>query len=93
MGHKDLYDFPAVTADTIFDVVVRGFVSKSDSGARTMDFNMKSGVTDSAGSHPGQALATSPQWQRSRYATDPATGVAWTVSGLNAAKSGMSVAS
>lgn len=95
VGQEDLYGFPALvtTPSTIYGVSVKGFVSKSDSGARTLSINTKSGASDSTGSAPSQALSTTPQWQRTFYDVDPATGVAWTQSGLNAAKSGVSVAS
>lgn len=95
VGQEDLYGLPApaTTPTTVYGAAVKGFVAKSDSGARTMSFNMKSGVTDSTGSSPGQTLSTTNQWQKSYFDVDPATGVAWTPSGLNNAKIGMSVAS
>lgn len=95
VAQEDLYTFPALvtTPSAIYGVAVKAFAAKSDSGARTVSFNMKSGATDSTGSSAGQAMATTNQWQRSFYDVDPATGVAWTRAGLNAASSGVSVAS
>jgi hypothetical protein len=95
VGQEDLYGFPALvtTPSTIYGVAVKGFVAKSDSGARTVSLNMKSGASDSTGSAPSQAMSTTNTWQRSFFDTDPATGLAWTQSGLNNAKSGVSVAS
>jgi len=95
VAQEDLYTFPALatTPSMIYGVAVKGFLAKSDSGARTVSLNMKSGATDSTGSSASQAMSTTPQWQRSMFDTDPATGVAWTQSGLNAASSGVSVAS
>jgi hypothetical protein len=95
VAQEDLYKFPALltTPSTIYGCAVKGFVSKSDSGARTVSFNTKSGGSDSAGSAPSQAMSTTNQWQRSYFDVDPATGVAWTRAGLNAASSGVSVAS
>lgn len=95
VGQEDLFNFPALVTNpsTIFGTAVKGFVSKSDAGARTVSFNNKSGATDVTGSAPGQALATTSLWQGSYFDVDPATGVAWTLSGANAAKAGVSVAS
>jgi len=95
VGQEDLFTFPALVTNptTIFGMSVKGFVLKSDAGARTVSFNSKSVASDTTGSAPGQALATTQQWQGSYFDVDPATGVAWTTSGANAAKAGVSVAS
>lgn len=95
VGQEDLYGFPALatTPTTIFGMAVKAFVAKSDTGARTMSLNTKSGASDTTGSNPSQTLSTTPQWQSSAFDLDSATGVAWTPSGLNAASSGVSVAS
>ena len=95
VAQEDLYTFdPLVTnPSTIFGMSVKGFVSKSDAGARTVSLNAKSVSSDTTGSAPGQALATTPAWQGSYFDTDPATGLPWTTPGANAAKAGVSVAS
>ncbi len=95
VGDEDLYTFPAlsVTPTAIYGMAVKGFVSKSDAGTRTISFNTKSVASDSTGSNAGQSLSTTKQWQNSIYDADPATGVAWVAAGLNSAKSGQSVAS
>ncbi len=95
VAQEDLYTFSALatTPSAIYGVAVKGFLAKSDSGARTVSLNMKSGSSDSTGSAASQAMSTTNQWQRSFFDVDPATGVAWTQSGLNAASSGVSVAS
>jgi len=95
VAQEDLYAFPALatTPSAIYGVAVKGFLAKSDSGARTVSLNMKSGSSDSTGSASGQAMSTTNQWQRSFFDVDPGTGAAWTQSGLNAASSGVSVAS
>jgi hypothetical protein len=94
VGLEDLYGFPALTTNpsTIFGVAVKGFVLKSDSGLRTVSFNAKSGSIDNTGSAPSQGLATTQQWQGSYFDVDPATGLTWTLSGVNSAKGGVSVA-
>jgi hypothetical protein len=95
VGQEDLYTFPPLvtTPSTIYGAAVKGFVAKSDSGARTVSLHMKSGASDSTGSAPNQAMSTTNQWQRSFFDLDPATGLPWTQTTLNAARSGVSVAS
>ena len=93
VGQEDLYEFPALasTPTVIYGCMVKGFLGKSDSGPRLVSFNTKSGVANSTGSTPNQSLSTTVQWQKSAFDLDPGTGLAWTQSGINAAKSGMSV--
>lgn len=95
VGAEDLFNFPATVTNpaTIYGVAVKGLVAKTDTGSRTVSFNTKSVAADSTGSAPSQALATSSQWQRSSFDLDPATSAAWTTSGINNAKSGVSIAS
>jgi len=95
VGEEDLFSFaPLVTnPTTIFGTAVKGFVAKSDAGVRTVSLNTKSGASDTTGSSPNQGLATTSQWQGSYFDLDPATGLPWTLSGANAAKGGVSVAS
>ena len=94
IGQEDLFTFPALqtTPSVVYGAAVKGFMSKSDSGTRTVSLNMKSGASDATGSSASQALSTTKQWQQSFFETDPATGVAWTASGINNAASGYSVA-
>jgi hypothetical protein len=93
IGQEDLFSFAPLqtTPSAIYGGVVKAFVSKSDSGTRTMNMNMKSGATDATGSNPAQALTTTVTWQSSYFDVDPATGAAWTLSGVNNARSGYSV--
>jgi len=95
VAQEDLFTFPALVTNpsTIFGVAVKGFISKSDAGARTVSFNSRSGASDVTGSAPSQSLATTSQWQGSYFDVDPATGLPWTTAGTNAAKAGVSVAS
>jgi hypothetical protein len=95
VGNEDLYSFPALstTPSTIFFGAVLANVKRSDSGSRTIDLRVKSGTSDSAGSNTVQSPALSYGWLSSFFSTDPATGVAWTASGWNAARSGVSIAS
>jgi hypothetical protein len=94
-GYEDLYAFPALssTPNNIYTVCVKGNIKKSDTGTRTVSLQCKSSSSDSAGSNSGQTPATTYGWLDSFFDTDPNTGVAWTVTGLNAATSGVKIAS
>jgi hypothetical protein len=93
VGHEDLYAFPAlsIAPTAIYAVAVKANVAKSDSGAKTVSMRVNSGGTDSGGSLTGQAPGTSFGWLTSLFPTDPATGLAWTQAGLNAAQSGIRI--
>jgi hypothetical protein len=93
VSQEDLYGFPAlsVTPTAIYTMAVKGFIKRTDTGARTISLRCKSSGTDSGGSNTGQTPATSYGWMDSFFETDPATGVAWTASGVNAATSGMKI--
>jgi hypothetical protein len=92
VGQEDLFTMSAlpVTPQSIATVVVTVLAQKSDSGARTLSTNLKSGSTDSASA--AITIGTSMQFYSVNYDTDPATGAAWTASGVNAMKTGYSVA-
>jgi hypothetical protein len=93
VNHEDLYNFGAlsVTPSNIYAVAVKGYLQRSDSGAKTASLRTKSGASDGGGSLVGQAPATTFGWVGSMFETDPQTGAAWTGSGLNAAQSGVRV--
>jgi hypothetical protein len=93
VSQEDLYGFPAlsVTPTAIYTMAVKGFIKRTDTGARTISLRCKSSATDSGGSNTGQTPATSYGWMDSFFEVDPATGVAWTASGVNAATSGMKI--
>jgi hypothetical protein len=95
VGHEDLYGFPALstTPSNIYVVAVKGYIRNATSGGRTIDLRMKSNTTTSSGSNPGQSPGTSYLWFGSHFETDPDTSASWTISGLNAAKSGEKIAS
>lgn len=92
-GQEDLYTFPSLSTvpNRIYACAVKGLVAKTDGGSRLISFNAKSGSTDATGDQPSQPLASLPIWQDSIFDTDPATGVAWTAAGINAAKYGFSI--
>jgi len=93
-GNEDLYSFPALTTPNpanIYSVVVKGYIRRTDSGARTVSIQCKSGGTDSAATTvtPG----TTYGWIDGNFDTDPATSSAWGASGVNSATSGFKIAS
>lgn len=93
VGHEDLYNFGAlsVTPASVYAVAVKGYIQRSDSGAKTISLRTKSGGSDGAGSLAGQTPATTFGWMTSVFETDPATSAAWTGPNLNAAQSGIRV--
>jgi len=93
VGNEDLFNFPAMltTPSAIYGGAVKVYANKSDAGTRTMNINMKSGATDANGTNTAIAISTTFQWWGSVFDVDPATGTAWTASGVNNAKSGYSV--
>jgi hypothetical protein len=63
---------------------------ESDATSLTLNTLIKSGATEDAGT--GEVIASASYKVLRRVSeTDPATGVAWTVSGLNAAQFGVKV--
>jgi hypothetical protein len=87
-GHADFYGLAALsfTPQAVYGVVTRGFVQKSDAGARSGAVQLKSGATTVASA--STALSSSWQWLWRTDLTDPATGSAWTVAGANNAQPG-----
>ncbi len=84
-GNKDSYtmsDVPALTAQTIYGVVVRAAALKDDAGSRSIKVGVRSGSTDSVSA--AQALSESQAYYTHILATDPNTSAAWTESGVNA---------
>jgi hypothetical protein len=88
VGHYDLYDFDdlPVTPSSILGVSLRGFISKSDAGARSGALTMKSSSTsqDSATA----VLSTTNSNLVMVQDTDPNTGSAWTAAAINALQAG-----
>jgi len=95
VGHEDLYNFPSLSAPStlIYALAMKGNVSKSDAGAKTMSLRVKSGAVNSGGSASSLAPATSYTWMTSYFNADPANGLPWTTVGVNAAQGGIRVES
>lgn len=88
-GHKDSYAFGDIShaPPNIFAVLVTAVAQKDDAGARSLKGMVRSAGTDYSGT-----AVTLNQGSYSRVAniqeTDPATAVAWTQTGVNAAEYG-----
>ena len=95
VSNEDLYSFAALstTPQNIYTMAVKGYIRKSDTGARTVSVVTSSSGSSSTGSNSGVTPATSYAWIDSFFDTDPHTSAAWTQTGLNAATSGVEVAS
>lgn len=92
VGHRDTYgmqDLSAMTG-TIYGVQLNLAALKNDAGARSVKPLLLSGASEALGA--ATALSTSQTYTLHMQTTDPATGVAWTESGVNAAQCGAEVA-
>ena len=81
----------AGTPAAVIAVVTRGFLEKSDAGARGAAVQIKSGGTTVAST--ATLLGTNFGWLYRTDVVDPATGVAWTAAGVNNATIGPVVTS
>lgn len=87
-GHKDLYAAGDIsTSLTVLGVRVAAIAKNPDGGAVSVQTALRSGGTDYAGS--AVPLGPTDAVISTLYPTDPATGVAWTPSGVNAAQIGV----
>jgi len=92
VGHKDTYAYSdlAHTPTTIYGVKIKAVVKKDDAGYRAINLVTRSGGADYDSSE--MALPSSYTAVTQIRETDPATGVAWTRTNLNAAEFGVKVA-
>lgn len=83
VGNRDLYGIGSLssTPSTILAAQVVLFAEKTDATTRTLYSSVKSNTTDSDGS--AVALAASYLRYERMLTVDPATGAAWTASGVN----------
>jgi hypothetical protein len=89
VSDQDRYTFPSIAGAQVFAVAVNLRAEKDDSGTRTVRTVTKSGATVADnGSDFALTLNTYADFQ-GLFETDPNTGVAWTVSGVNAAEFGV----
>jgi hypothetical protein len=95
VGQEDLYSFPTLASQSISPATIAGVVpfaimKRSDSGSRTVSVRCKSGSTDAA-VLTDAAVPLSYAFRGTMVALDPATGAAWTTSGVNAMSAGIKV--
>ncbi len=93
VGAEDRYSFGSLssTPTSIAGVKVSALVRKTDSGARTVSVQLKSGSIEVSGT--AQAPGVSYTYQTLYQDTDPNTSAAWTASGVNSLTAGAKVAS
>lgn len=93
VGTEDLYNFPIPATDVvkIYTVAMKACARLSSAGSRSIALDVKSGSTDGNGSLGSAALSTSFVWYGSYFDTDPATSVAWTISGVTNAHYGQKI--
>lgn len=93
VNDADFYNIASlgVTPASVVAVTTRGFMAKSDAGARTAAVRLKSGSTTVAA--PTVSLSTNFGWSWRTDLTDPDTSAAWTTTAVNAATIGPFVVS
>ena len=90
VGHRDTYGMPALgVTGTVVGVMVQAMARKDDAGTRTLALPVRSGGTDYVDA--GQPLVSTYTPIKRLLLTDPDTGSAWTVGGVNAAEVGVEV--
>ena len=91
-GQKDSYGLEPITlTGSIKGVQILARQRKDDAGARTTRILTRSGASDYFGAAYG--VPDSYEYDRQVLETDPATGLPWTVAGLNAAQPGSELVS
>lgn len=95
VGHIDLYEYPtlSVTPDVIHSSVVKANIRRGAGATPTVDLLTKSSATTGTGSNTGIVAGASYAWVSSDFPLDPNSGLAWVTSDLNAATSGIEIAS
>ena len=88
-GDIDRYTYPSIAGSQVFAVNVWMRAEKDDSGTRTIRAAVKSGSTVSDNGADFALTLNSYADFVGIFETDPNTGVAWTVSGVNAAEFGV----
>ncbi len=93
VGAEDLYGFGSLssTPSDIAGVKVSALMRKTDSGARTVSVQIKSGTTEVSGA--AQAPGASYAYFAAYADADPNTGAAWTATGVNSLSAGARIAS
>jgi len=93
VANRDLYEYEDLPSapDTIYGVIAKPVLRKSDAGSRTYKLICSSGISeDETGTlYPGSTFVRQAQI----FETDPFTGVFWTEAGVNNAKFGVEIVS
>lgn len=92
VGAEDRYSFGSLssTPSNIAGVKVSALLRKTDSGARTVTVQVKSGTTEVTGS--SQSPSASYLYFSNYQDTDPNTSAAWTASAVNSVTAGAKIA-
>jgi hypothetical protein len=92
VGQTDLYGIASigVTPASVIGVTTRALAQKTDAGTRNIGVQLKSGGTTSNGTSTALAVA-SWGWVWRNDLVDPATGAAWTATGVNNLQPGVTV--
>jgi len=92
-GHKDLWNHSALsgTGTSVAGIQINTMARETDATSVGLYTLIKSGATENTGTSEVVASATYRTLRRISE-TDPDTGVAWTIAGLNAAQFGVQVA-
>lgn len=92
VGQIDLFAMaaPSATATTVLALTTKNTWAASDNLGRSMASQIKSGASTFTGA--STAVSTTVAMVQDISLTDPATGVAWTVSGVTAALGGYKIA-
>ena len=93
VGAEDRYSFGSLssTPSNIAGVKVSALLRKTDSGARTVTVQLKSGTTEVTGA--SQSPTASYLYFSNYQDTDPNTSAAWTASSVNSVTAGAKIAS
>jgi hypothetical protein len=89
VNDQDRYVYPAIAGSQVLGVAVTMRAEKDDAGTRTIRAVTKSSATIADNGVDFPLTQNSYQYFQGYFDTDPATGVAWTVSGVNAAEFGV----
>ena len=91
VGDKDTYNYTSITplVGTIHGVQTVPYAAKTDAGTRTIVNVARSGSSESNSS--SRTLSTTALYYPSVNELNPATGLAWTVSEINAGEFGVKV--
>ena len=91
VGNKDTYGMGdlVVTTGTIKGIQVGLYARKDSAGTRQIAPVVRSGATEQDGA--SWAIGASYGLNLQAFETDPATGVAWTIAGINAMEAGVKV--